>query len=276
MSLRRISYSALIETPQHPVLIYDLDSSKCKPAGLRFEDLRACDVIFICVPTPSSLQEKGKCHTAIVERVIAQCKSLTPTCHIVVRTTVPVGFCAQHNVHFMPEFLTEKNWRTDFLTATEWIVGIHGGSHPEFEALMKQIALPQIALPSVKRVVFTSPSEAEAIKYFRNCFLATKVAFCNEFASFCKTLQLDYSTVSSIAAADARITLSHTNVPGHDGRKGFGGTCFPKDMASLLYQMESKECTSTVIKGAIRRNEEIDRPEKDWVSSEEFKGRASI
>ena len=64
---------------------------------------------------------------------------------------------------------------------------------------------------------------------------------------------------------DARVGSSHTAVPGHDGKKGFGGTCFPKDMASLQYQMKEKNVASHVINAAIFRNEQIDRPEKDWL-----------
>jgi UDPglucose 6-dehydrogenase len=72
---------------------------------------------------------------------------------------------------------------------------------------------------------------------------------------------------------DDRITTSHSIVPGHDGRHGFGGTCFPKDMASLRHQIQTNDLQSFIIDAAIERNETIDRPEKDWTDDI---GRASI
>ena len=79
------------------------------------------------------------------------------------------------------------------------------------------------------------------------------------------TLQINYNEILPLLTQDPRIGSSHTSVPGHDGHKGFGGTCFPKDMASLSYQFKEHNVPSYVISGAIKRNEEIDRPEKDWL-----------
>ena len=72
---------------------------------------------------------------------------------------------------------------------------------------------------------------------FKNCFLSTKVSFCNEIYQFCQIKGIDYETVRRIAANDDRILHGHTFVPGPDGKKGFGGTCFPKDTNSLRYEM---------------------------------------
>jgi UDP-glucose 6-dehydrogenase len=110
------------------------------------------------------------------------------------------------------------------------------------------------------------------VKMFRNCFLATKVSFCNEMYEFCQKKNIDYSNVINVAAKDDRITMSHTMVPGHDGARGFGGTCFPKDMSSLNYEM-NQVMNSYIIKSAIERNNTIDRVEQDWLLD---KGRASV
>ena len=72
---------------------------------------------------------------------------------------------------------------------------------------------------------------------------------------------------------DDRIGLSHTSVPGHDGLYGFGGTCFPKDTSSLLYEMDKTGMQSYVLKSAVDRNNIKDRPEKDWALD---KGRAVV
>ena len=61
------------------------------------------------------------------------------------------------------------------------------------------------------------------MKLFRNTFLACKVAFCNEIYEFCKKNDINYSRMVNLACNDERIGQSHNKVPGHDGRKGFGG-----------------------------------------------------
>ena len=66
---------------------------------------------------------------------------------------------------------------------------------------------------------------------------------------------------------DSRIGESHTKVPGHDGKRGYGGTCFPKDTNNLKFEMEKINMESFIIKNAVLRNEEVDRSEKDWNSN---------
>ena len=259
------SATALIQREDVHVVVYDTDPAKCIPSGLTFDELDKCDLLFVCVPTP--MLENGKCYTGIVERVIDQAKTLPSQPFIVIRSTVPVGFCESHSVLFMPEFLTEKNWRNDFLTCSEWIVGLDN-EHDKVKSLFEAICLP-----SVTQLTFTTTKEAEAIKYFRNCFLATKVSFCNEFEAWCNDLGVNYSLVSVVASRDSRIGSSHIRVPGPDGHRGFGGTCFPKDMASLNHQLGER---SVLIQAAIQRNTTIDRPEQDWKTSDEFKGRAVV
>ena len=68
----------------------------------------------------------------------------------------------------------------------------------------------------------------------------------------------------NLATLDDRIGASHSTVPGHDGKKGFGGTCFPKDTLALLREFEDSNVESFLLKGAVERNIKIDRPEQDW------------
>ena len=82
---------------------------------------------------------------------------------------------------------------------------------------------------------------------------------------------LDFNELISIVTIDSRINNSHFKVPGPDGKKGYGGSCFPKDMNALEYIFKANDIESPVISGSIERNAKIDRPEKDW---EKLKGRA--
>ena len=110
------------------------------------------------------------------------------------------------------------------------------------------------------------------IKMFKNCFLATKVSFCNEMYEYCQLKGINYENVRNIVTKDERIGESHTIVPGPDNKKGFGGTCFPKDINSLKYEMEKINMKPYIINSVINRNN-IDRPEKDW---NENKGRSVL
>ena len=84
---------------------------------------------------------------------------------------------------------------------------------------------------------------------------------------------LNYKALQKMVTYDERIGESHTNVPGYGNKRGFGGTCLPKDLKSLLSSFEDKNIDSYILKNVDKRNDEIDRPDKDWA---EDKGRSSI
>ena len=178
----------------------------------------------------------------------------------------------------MPEFLTEKNYVNDFINNKDWIFGIleqDGEKDTQFKQKMRELfdLAHQNNCIKYTSIHFLSNKEAELVKLFRNCFLSTKVSFCNEIYEFCEKIGINYENVRKIAANDDRVLHSHTIVPGHDGRKGFGGTCFPKDTASLKYEMQKCGMKPYIMEAIIERNEKVDRPEKDWAND---KGRAVV
>ena len=83
----------------------------------------------------------------------------------------------------------------------------------------------------------------------------------------------NFNNMINLACNDKRIGHSHSMVPGHDGKKGYGGTCFPKDTNNLLNLMNKNNVKSYIIENVVKRNEEYDRNEKDW---EDNKGRAVV
>ena len=89
--------------------------------------------------------------------------------------------------------------------------------------------------------------------------------------SFCVNNDLNFTKVRGLVCADPRIGDSHSQVPGPDRKRGYGGTCFPKDVASLLHQMKKSKVQTMVLKASQNRNEKVDRREKDWMDD---KGRA--
>ncbi len=253
--------------------IYDSDPDKCSPLSIRLKELASCDLIFVCVPTP--MEEDGSCHFNVVESVVSELLDyLVPARRIVVRSTVPVGTCETLGVSFMPEFLTESNWREDVTRNKNWIFGY---DPPDWINWTRQDRVAsdflKLAKLSGKDVTILTTKEAELVKLARNSFLATKVGFFNEIKDFCEENNIDYEAVRSTTVADKRIGDSHTYVPGPDGKKGFGGTCLPKDINSLLFQFHEASTLSPILEAVKSRNEKIDRPEKDWKNN---KGRAAV
>jgi len=246
------------------VVIFDIDPSLCSPKGTKLTDLANLDAVFICVPTPQN--SDGSCNLNIVKSVVNQLKEINCN-NIVIRSTVPIGTSEELGCDFMPEFLTENNYTNDFKNCNQWIFGSERKIF--FQTLMK--SAKDCGVINYDNCIFMKSSEAEMVKYSRNCFLATKVSFFNEIEEFCSNLNLDYKKVREGTCIDSRIGFSHSDVPGHDGHKGFGGICFPKDLSSMITQMENIGMNSYVLKNSYKRNIEIDRPEKDW---EKFKGRA--
>jgi len=248
--------------------IYDIRPEACHPPGITLEDLdRECDILFFCLPTP--LHHDGSCYTQILEDTIAKCPTNQ---YKVIRSTVPVGFAAKHGCYFMPEFLTEANWEDDFRRTREWVVGIPNTAtatatlHDEFKNRISKLIKRSHKNRSIDSpaVVFCDTNEAEMLKLMKNCFLSAKVSLMNEFYDFCAATKTDYNNVVALAKRDTRMGTSHFQVPGPDGRRGFGGTCFPKDTHSLYCQMKAHHLVPRVYPAILARNDTIDRPEREW------------
>lgn len=258
------------------LIIYDIDPKLCDPIGTSLNDICNTDIVFISVPTP--MNSDGSCHIGILQSVVNNIKNICNLDEnlIVIRSTVPPGTSDDLNCYFMPEFLTEKNFVNDFINNQHWIFGLKGKSQDSiFIEKMSELFNLSYQAEKIKfnNLHFVTNKEAEMIKLFRNNYLSVKVGFCNEIAEFCDKKDINYENVRKLAVLDPRIGESHSQVPGHDGRKGFGGTCFPKDTNNLKCEMKKAGMKSYIIENVVERNENVDRPEKDWNSN---KGRAVV
>jgi UDPglucose 6-dehydrogenase len=261
------NYDALYEFTPIIVYIYDIRPEACDPPGITLEELdRECDILFFCLPTP--LHHDGSCYTRILEETLARCSNP----YKVIRSTVPVGFAAKHGCYFMPEFLTEANWEDDFRRMKEWVVGIPAAAVApsatidEFKTRISKLIKRSHKNGAIDSptVVFCDSNEAEMLKLMKNCFLSAKVGLMNEFYDFCGATHTDYNNVTGLAKRDARMGTSHFQVPGADGRRGFGGTCFPKDTHSLYCQMNAHGVKPQIYPAILARNDTVDRPEREW------------
>ncbi len=230
------------------------------------------DVTFVCVPTPMSTN--GSCDLSILENClqdineisISQEKHMT----IIVKSTIPPGSSDMldskfTNVHivFNPEFLTEANATEDYRNQNRIVIG---GKRP-YSTIVKRVF--EKSFPGVP-IIKTSSTIAEMVKYVTNTFLTTKVSFANEMYQICEKLGIDYDKVTEYARYDKRLGDSHWSVPGPDGDFGYGGHCFPKDIAALQYVAKAMGVKPTVLNSIAQKNIEV-RTDKDW---EKMKGRA--
>ena len=237
--------------------IYTFDISEdCTENNL--EDLSdKADIIFVCVPTP--MREDGSCSIDIVKQVLNDLDSYSRKHEVIIKSTIPPGTSSYFenkytnlNIIFNPEFLTEANFYDDFMKQDRIILA---GKNLSIAEDLYQKNFPQAEIIKLKY------GEAEMVKYFSNSFLALKVSFANEIYSLCYKLNIDYDQVIKAATKDKRIGTSHLSVPGPDGKKGFGGSCFPKDMNALLAVFENNDVESIVLKAVWERNQTIDRNE---------------
>lgn len=267
------------ENEEVAVKIYDIESEKCKPVGLTLEELsKESDIIFICLPTP--MKRDGGCYLGIIEGVILKMKTYIDFDEkiVVIRSTVPISTSERLNCFFMPEFLTESNAKKDFRETECWVFGMKENKEEQNKRMREtvtKILETNVSYGNINssNSVFVKSGEAEGIKLFKNTFLAVKVSFCNEFYRYCESMNINYDNVIKGVVTDSRISSSHTKVPGNSGKFGFGGTCFPKDISSLQFEMKNKNLDSPVINGVIERNNKIDRIDQDWLKN---KGRAVV
>jgi UDPglucose 6-dehydrogenase len=256
----------------YEVETYDLDKDKCSVDYL--EDIvELSNIIFVCVPTP--MKKDGSCDTSIVESVVKDINDMVVSRNVsgrivAIKSTIPPGTtnrlnkeCHNISVIFNPEFLTEANFIDDFKNQNRIIIG------GERLSTTKLRQVYSLVFPNVT-IIKTGSITAEMVKYMTNTFLATKVSFANEMKMICDKIDIDYDKVVEYSTYDERLGKSHWAVPGPDGKLGFGGSCFPKDVNALIHLAGELELCTEVLMGAWNTNLRV-RPEEDW---KELKGRA--
>ena len=257
----------------YDVSTYDINKELSTCETLH-ELVNTTDIVFVCVPTP--MNPDGSCNLDIVNSVVRDINKTVNAGQdgkiVAIKSTVPPGTtdrlnkeCEHISVIFNPEFLTEANFIEDFRNQSRIIIG---GVRPATTKLRQVYSL---AFPDAT-IVKTGSKTAEMVKYMTNTFLATKVSFANEMYNICGRLGIDYDKVVEYSTYDERLGKSHWAVPGPDGKLGFGGSCFPKDINALIQLGLELDMTPEVLIAAWHTNLEV-RPEQDWNN---LKGRAVV
>lgn len=250
----------------YEILTYDLDETK---ANATEEEVLSCNILFLCLPTP--MKETGECDISIVAGVLEKIINLNQPKVVVIKSTVPPLTVEAFNkitpkniqIVFNPEFLTERNAVEDYSNQKRIILG---GPRPATTTLKRIFSK---VFPKAD-IIKTDSTHAEMVKYLTNTFLSTKVSFANEIYQLCEKVGIDYDKVVEYATYDERLGKSHWMVPGHDGDFGYGGHCFPKDLAALIHLANRFKTTTNVLEAVQQTNDKV-RNNRDW---EQMKGRA--
>jgi len=251
----------------YPITVYDKNEELANCGNVR-DVCHNSEIIYVALPTP--MKTNGQCDLSIIYNVMAQISYWYNNNIVIIKSTIPPGTCQNLSekypdirLVFSPEFLTEANSFEDFKNQTRIIIGGPRPATGKIKQMFRK-AFPEI--PIIK----TGSNTAEMVKYFTNCFLATKVIFANEMYDICKAHGIDFDKVTEYALYDKRIGKSHLMVPGPDGDRGFGGHCFPKDLEAMVYFAEELNVDPSLMKEVLDKNDVL-RTDRDW---EGMSGRA--
>lgn len=203
------------------------------------------EYIFICVPADAV---EGVAYS------IVNCSEREGIVFILKSTVLPgttenlQRMCGNEWV-FCPEFLTDRTANLDFINSSRFIIGGTGGHGVEMVTDLYRHRFRHT------RIIKTTSRHAEFVKYMTNLFFMQKIMFMNEMNACARDLGLSWDSVLNQFISDGRIGNSHLDVPGHDGKKGFGGKCFPENINTWVDFTEERGLDNELVKKVRELND---------------------
>lgn len=237
------------------VKMYDRFKSGFDPLHVTVNE---SDFLFVCVPTPTI--DEGQDLTIIRGALDSITSMARKPKVIIIKSTILPGTTRQFSRaypshHFItnPEFLTERNARLDFINSSRIIIG-----WDSYESNILANVIRMYRARFSHTPIYTMSWEgAELTKYMSNGFFAMKVSFMNEMFNLAKHFGVPWKGLVDVFLADGRIGNSHVDVPGHDGKYGYGGTCFPKDVKALIRLAQEIDRSVLTLEAADKVNDKV-------------------
>lgn len=252
------------------VRVWDIDETRRTHA---LGETVFSDLVFVCLPTPAAPDGSGELDLGAIHKFFNRLGTGTQLLqqNFVIRSTVPVGTTRRlqydfkiPNIVHNPEFLTARCAVQDALNPAQIVLGtprpgavLWSGGNKAAEALLLHCSIRFPGRP----ILPVSSNESEFIELALNSLFAAKIALFNELRAYAEADDMLWPRVLEGILGDGRVGISHTQVPGPDGKPGFGGSCLPKDLAQMVRQIAASGGSPVVLDAVERRNKNIDRAE---------------
>lgn len=261
------------EAPIHEEGLPELVAAHAGPDGdgrLRattdYDAVLDTEVTFLCLPTPSredgsidlsimevaaeslgdTLAEKDGRHTVVVKSTVVPGSTEDEIAPIVARESGKrVG--EDLGVGMNPEFLREGTAVADFMDPDKVVLG---ADDPATLETMRALFAPLVERAGDPPVVETNTRTAEMVKYANNAFLASKISLMNDIGNICKEYDVDAYEIADAIGLDSRIGRAFL-----DSGLGWGGSCFPKDVAAIVAAARDADYDAPLLSAAIEVND---------------------
>ena len=228
---------------------------KFKDGGIgTFDSSLRSSICFLCLPTLFNAEIREYNKDALYEI----CKKLKENNYsglVVVKSTVEpetIGILSDKfpmlKICHNPEFLSARTAFNDFHNQKHIVLGKGGNCSDHDIDTLETFYKTHYPDADISRC---TSLESESMKIMCNSFYSSKIMLFDEFYQLCQKNGADFNAIRKLMLKNNWIHPKHTNVPGHDGKLGYGGACFPKDTNALLNYMDKHNSMNIVLKSVI-------------------------